>query len=66
MKSYYRIMLGKGSIYADEAYKGNFIGADWFPDIDLTGQLPDNWRDFNKVFIPKYIEKEFSTSKVAA
>lgn len=59
-------MLGKKSIYAEEAYKGNFIGAWWFSDIDLTGKLPDNWRDFNKVFIPKYIEKESGASKVAA
>jgi len=66
MKNYYRIMLGKKSIYADEAYKGNFIGAGWFSDVDLTGKLAENWRDFNKTFIPIYIEKHPGTSKIAA
>jgi len=28
MKSYYRIMLGRQSIYAEEARKENFIGAE--------------------------------------
>ena len=35
MKCYYRIMLGKKSVYAEECYKGNFIGADFGIDIDL-------------------------------
>ena len=66
MKNYYRIMLGRKSIYADECHKDNFIGTGWLDDINLTGKLPDNWRDFNKVFIPIYIEKDPGTSKVAA
>lgn len=66
MKNYYRIMLGKKSMYADECYKGNFIGVDWFNDVDLTGKLPENWRDFNKEFIPLYIEKNPGTSKIWA
>lgn len=66
MKSYYRIMLGKWSMYADECYKWNYIGADWFSDTDLTGELPENWREFNKKFIPLYIEKNPGASKIAA
>jgi len=66
MKSYFRIMLGKKSVYAEEAYKGNFIGSDFGVDIDLTNKLPDNWRKFNKEFIPKYLEKHPEKSKVAA
>ena len=41
MKNYYRIMLGRKSIYAEEARKGNFIGAGWLKDVDLTNKLPD-------------------------
>ena len=29
MKSYFRIMLGRGSVHADECHKGGFIGADF-------------------------------------
>lgn len=66
MKNYYRIMLGKASIYAKEAHEGNFIGSGWFEDVDLTNKLPDNWREFNKKFIPIFHEKYPDKSKVAA
>jgi len=59
-------MLGRKSIYADEAQQGNFIGAGWLPDIDLTNRLPDNWRDFNSEFIPIFLEKHEDKTKVAA
>jgi len=36
MKKYYRVMLGSKSIEADECYKGNFIGADFGIEADLT------------------------------
>jgi len=66
MRSYYRIMLGAKSIHADECYKGNFIGADFDIKQDLTGKLPDNWRDFNATFIPIYLENHPSKSRVSA
>ncbi len=66
MKNYYRIMLGKKSIYVEEAYKGNFIGAGWLKNVDLTNKLPDNWRDFNSKFIPLYLENRPEKTKVSA
>ena len=66
MKNYYRVMLGPKSIYADECYKNNFIGVDWLKDVNLTNKLPNNWREFNKKFIPLLLEKEPSKTKVAA
>jgi len=66
MKNYYRIMLGRKSSYANEAYKGNFIGADFAINKDLTQHLPDNWRDFNKQFIPLFLEKNPGKTKVSA
>lgn len=66
MKSYYRIMLGRQSVYAEEAHTGNFIGAGWFEKIDLTNKLPENWRDFNKKMIPEYIKENPLSSKIAA
>ncbi|MBI5805802.1 DUF1016 family protein [candidate division TA06 bacterium] len=66
MKRYFRIMLGAKSIHFDECFKGNFIGADYDIAMNLTGQLPDNWREFNKKFIPLWLEKHPGKSKVAA
>ena len=63
MKNYYRIMLGRKSAYAEDAYKGNFIGAGFIGDKDLTGHLPDNWRDFNKKFIPIFLEQNPGKAK---
>lgn len=59
-------MLGKGSKYVAEAYKGNFIGVDWFEKQDLTKKLMDNWRDFNKLMIPEYLKENPDKSKIAA
>lgn len=59
-------MLGKKSIYANEAHKGNFIGAGWLEDINLTNKLSDDWREFNKKFIPIYLKKHSDKTKVSA
>lgn len=66
MKNYYRIMLGKRSIYAKEAHEGNFIGAGWLEDINLANKLPDNWREFNSKFIPLYLKEYPDKTKVSA
>lgn len=59
-------MLGKGSVYAAECFKGGFIGADFDFDFDLTGNLPENWKDFNKEFIPILLNKFPDKTKVGA
>lgn len=59
-------MLGAKSIHADECFKGNFIGAGFGIDSDLTNNLPDNWRDFNQKFIPVWLSKNPTKGKVAA
>ncbi len=66
MRTYYRIMLGAKSMYAPECFAGNFIGADYGIAEDLTGKLPDAWRDFNEVFIPVYLSAHPEKSKVGA
>jgi restriction system protein len=66
MKKYYRIMLGKKSIHAAEGFSGNFIGANFEINQNLTNSLPELWRDFNKVFIPEFIKTHPDKSKVAA
>ena len=66
MKNFYRIMLGRKSIFAEESFKGNFVGANWFEDIDLTNKLPENWRDFNREYVPIYMQTYANKTKVAA
>jgi restriction system protein len=66
MKNYYRVMLGKKSVYAEECFKGNFISAGFVYGVDLTGKLPDNWREFNKQFIPVFLKNHPEKSKVTA
>lgn len=66
MKNYYRIMLGRGSAYADEAKAGDFIGADFDINIDLKNNIPDNWREFNKEMIPVWLKKNPGKTKIGA
>lgn len=66
MTRYFRVMLGKGSTHATECFTGGFIGVDFDLVVDLTNRLPENWRDFNKEFIPIYQERHPSKNKIAA
>jgi len=66
VKNYYRVMLGKGSINAEECFAGNFIGVDFDIRQDLTNKLTEEWRDFNREFIPVFLAAHPGKSKVAA
>jgi restriction system protein len=59
-------MLGPRNIHFDDCYKDNFIGVDFLEGIDLTGNLYDDWKQFNKEFIPIWQEKNSGKSKIAA
>lgn len=65
-KRYYRVMLGRQSAHAAECRAGGFIGADFGIHVDLTGQLPDEWRQFNAAFIPVFLAGHPDKSKIAA
>jgi restriction system protein len=66
MKDYYRVMLGKGSCFAEECFAGNFIGADYGINQDLSGKLPDEWREFNREFIPVFLAGHPDKTKIGA
>ena len=66
MRSYYRLMLGAKSKYAEECFKGNFIGADFDIHFDLSPSLTDDWREFNHKFIPVLQQQFPDKSKVSA
>lgn len=66
MKNYYRIMLGRQSVHAEEAFAGGYIGADFGIKEDLTNKLPDEWRAFNKRFIPVFLAAHPDKTKIGA
>ena len=59
-------MLGRKSVHASGYFAGNFIGADFGLDQDLTKNLPEEWRAFNREFIHIYLAKRPEKSKITA
>jgi restriction system protein len=66
MKEFYRVMLGRGSMYAQECREQGFIGAGFDINQDLTNSLPEYFRDFNKQFIPLFLKANPGKSKISA
>ena len=66
MRNFYRVMLGRASAHAPECFEGGFIGTDFEITEDLTGKLPAEWRDFNKEFIPRFLQANPEKTKIGA
>jgi restriction system protein len=66
MKNYYRVMLGRQSVHAPVCFAGNFIGVDFEIPQDLTADLSEDWRVFNKKFIPIFQAGHPGKTKIAA
>lgn len=66
MKAYYRLMLGKKSKFAGECFEGGWVGAGFGIQQDLSGDLPDEWREFNARFIPTYLRLHPEKTKIGA
>ncbi len=66
MKRYYRIMLGKKSVYAAECFAGGFIGSGLGGiKRDIGQHLPDDFRSFSQQFIPEMQKLHPDKSKIA-
>jgi restriction system protein len=65
-KVYLRVTLGKGNEHAQECFAGNFIGVDFGIHQDLTNKFPEEWRDFNKEYVPVYLKIHPEKSRIAA
>lgn len=65
-KQYNRVMLGRGGQFAEECRKEGYIGADFDIHEDLTKNLPENWREFNKKYIPVFLKANPDKTKVGA
>ncbi len=59
-------MLGKGGKYAKMCRIEGFIGSEFEVMQDLSDSLYENWRDFNKKFIPLWMTIFPDKSKTAA
>jgi len=66
MKRYYRLMLGRKSVYAPECLKGDFIGVDFGLKIDLANELTNDWTDFNQKFRLLWLQQNPGKSKITA
>lgn len=55
MKQYNRVMLGQGGKYAKWCRQEGFIGSEFEVMQNLSDSLYENWRDFNKKFIPQWM-----------
>lgn len=66
MKKYNRVMLGRGGMYAKTCRDNGFIGCDFDIDVDLSDSLYENWRDFNKKFIPVWMKNTPGKSTTSA
>lgn len=66
MTNYLRVMMGSGGKYLPQALDGNFIGVNFKIKQDLSNSLPDQWREFNRQFIPVWMENNPEKSKIAA
>jgi restriction system protein len=66
MTRFYRVSLGKAGANAAQAKAEGWAGTGWMSNIDLTGTFPDEWRDFNKKYIPIAMVEDGIQSKVGA
>ena len=66
MRNYYRLMLGRKSAHAAECFAGSFIGTDFSIHEDLSRKLPEEWRTFNKQFIPIFLANNPDKTKIGA
>jgi restriction system protein len=66
MTRYYRIMLGKKSVHAAECFAGGYIGSG-FGGItrDVGHELVEDFREFNRKFIPEMQAMHPDASKIA-
>ncbi|MBL8812378.1 MAG: DUF1016 family protein [Planctomycetaceae bacterium] len=58
--------MGQKSVFAQECFAGNFIGADFGIAQDLTHKLPEDWRAFNQEFIPVFLAGHPDKTRISA
>lgn len=64
--NYLRLVLGKQHSFAKDCFENGYVGVNFNMDIDFSNDLPENWRDFNRKYIPEYLSRHPDASKVKA
>lgn len=59
-------MLGRKSAFALDCFRDGCIGADFTIEEDLSRKLPEQWRDFNKQYIPVFLANNPDKTKIGA
>jgi len=63
---YYQVRLGRGNDLAHLGLEEGWVGTNWLSKIDLSGEFPEEWREFNSKFVDQVMEIDGVTSKVGA
>lgn len=66
MATSYMVRLGTQGMHLPMCLEEGVIGVDFDIHEDLTGRFPDEWREFNAAFIPKWLEASPGASRIAA
>ncbi len=65
-RKYYRVKLGKTGCYAERCKSDGFVGADILSEENLTSNLCEDWHDFNKRYIPIWLNAHPDSNKIRA
>jgi restriction system protein len=66
MKNYYGLWLGTGGVYAKQCYENGSIGVDFGFNENLSEYLSGSQIEFNKYFMPLWLEGNDKPNKIAA
>ena len=62
----WRLRLGVYNSAAEECFSDGSAGVGYDIEEDLTGKFPDNWKEFNATYIPKWLEANPEKTRVGA
>lgn len=65
-RRFWKVMLGAKSSHAAVCRSEGFVGTDFGVKDDLTGRLPDTFRQFNKEWVPYFVDRKPEKGKVSA
>ena len=65
-QKFLRVMLGPSNSQAHECMSNGYAGVDFGVHNDFTETFVENWRDFNAVYIPKYLDLFPTKNRIAA
>ena len=63
---YYQVRLGRGNDLAAQGIAEGWVGTGWLSSVDLTNELPDEWRTFNAKFVDEVLKSDGVPTKVGA